>query len=221
MAFPYNFIKLTFGGDLLDTEEIWTCGIQLSGLNHDLDAFSLGVNDTAKQTAIKDAVVAFVGDSANRIPTRMRLQWVKWALIGKNGKYIGAPMEVILETPQTGTNNDGFIPSTAMVYTLSTNKFKDPGKYNRFYLPTVPPSTTNTYQETAQQGAARAASAVTFINAINSAFESETAGAVVSAVSQRVSLYQAITKVRVGDIIDTQRRRRNKLYESYSEAELS
>lgn len=217
MAFPYNYIKLTFGGVLANTEEIWTCGFHIAKQDSDVNISNLPSEEGTKATEIVNALKEFHSSSDNRVPTNMRLNWVKFALIGKNGKYIGAPTEIILDPFQSGASSYGFIPSTAVVYTLVANKFKDPGKYNRFYLPTIPPKNIESFKETSTQGLDRANSLKTLIQAVNAAFAADAGAVAVRVISQRTTAYSAVDSIRVGDVIDVQRRRRNRLYETYQE----
>lgn len=217
MAFPYNYIKLTFGGELANTEEVWTCGFHIAQQDSDVNSSNLPSEEGAKATEIVNAIKGFHASSDNRVPSNMRLNWVKFALIGKDGKYVGSPTEIILDAYQNGTSGSGFIPSTAVVYTLVANKFKDPGKYNRFYLPTVPPSKVNSFKETSSQGLDRANSLKTLIQRVNAAFADDAGALAVRVVSQRTKAYLAVDIIRVGDVIDVQRRRRNRLYERYQE----
>lgn len=220
MAFPYTFIKVTFGGILYGTEEVWTCGFHVAQQTSDVNISNLPNEGGVKATAIVDAIKAFYGSSDNRAPSYMRLNWVKFALIGKDGKYIGAPTEIIVDPYTAGGSSQAFIPSTAVVYTLVTSKFKDPGKYNRFYLPTVAPTGNNSFKESPSQGLARANSLKTLIQAVNAAFSADAGAVAVRAVSQRSTAYLAVESIRVGDIIDVQRRRRNRIYETYQEVSI-
>lgn len=217
MAFPYSYFKLTFGGSLSGTEEIFSCGLALAREESDVTLNDLSDLSAGNLGNIANTISDFFSDNRNGVPSKYRLEWFKIALIGTNGKYIGPPAEFIWSSPVRGGDNvKGFIPSTAVVYTLMSKKFKDPGKYNRFYLPTVPPNTYN-FKLTNDETSDRAESASEFILALNVFFLAEFTSIQVRAVSQRVSSYKRIEDVKVGNIIDSQRRRRNRLYETYSE----
>lgn len=217
MAYPYSFIKLTFGGDLNNTDEVWACGFHIGKESANTTQNDLENIGSVQLQVIWDAIDNFHSSADNAVPRDMRLQWVKMAAIGTNGKYLGTPVEHIYPSAQTGSSTASFIPSTAVVYTLVADKFKDPGKYNRFYLPTTPPSATLQHKLTSAQTQARATSLANFINDINAALAVEFAGLRVRVVSQKTNIYRQVSSIRVGDIIDVQRRRRNALRESYNE----
>lgn len=221
MAYPYSFIKMTFGGDLQDTDEVWSCGFHIgkessNTTQADLESLSLfttsGIN-----TVLED----FYKNAGTRAPNKMRLQWIKFAAIGTNGKYLGAPVEYYYPTAIQGGNAGNFVPSTASVITLVADKFKDPGKYNRFYLPVVAPTGNGNYRETSGQTDGKALQVKGLIQGINIVLMAELLGLRIRVVSQKAGIYRDIDRVRVGDVIDTQRRRRNALREVYSEKNIT
>lgn len=217
MAYPYTFWKLTFGGDLLDTEEEWACGFHIARESSDLNQADLAGLGEASITSIANRISNFYKNSGSKTPFNMRLRWVKIAAIGTNGKYLGAPAEFIFDIPQNGSSSADFVPSTATVITLTANKFKDPGKYNRFYLPTVPGTDATHYKKTTEETDSLAENAADMVQYINAETLGIFSGVKVRAVSQRTDIYRAIETIRVGNIVDVQRRRRNALIEQYSE----
>ena len=87
---------------------------------------------------LPDIATAFSGFFSafnNRVPGGAVLTSAKAALIGRDGKYAGAPVEIQLNV--TGGINDAYSPQDAIVVTMVSGKWKDPGKYNRCYIPTV------------------------------------------------------------------------------------
>lgn len=220
MAYPYSFWKITFGGELAGSDEIWSCGFHVAAGTSDVDLALQPQAGSAEMTAIWTAIESFYTKAYSRAPRVMRLNWLKVATIGTDGRYMGPPTEHISEVPIAGNSDKAFIPSTAVVYTLAANKFKDPGKYSRFYLPTVPPNGVDAYTEDTGMSLNRAETATALIREINAVFVDLNTAYKVRAVSERVNSYMAITRVRVGNVIDTQRRRRNRLYEQYAEDEV-
>lgn len=217
MAYPYSFIKLTFGGDLQDTDEVWSCGFHIGRESANTTQSDLENIGSVQLDAIRDSIASFVGKNAARIPSKYRLQWIKLAAIGTNGKYLGAPVEIYLTIPQAGTSTAGFVPQNSTVVTLVADKFKDPGKYNRFYIPAATPNTAGSYRLTQTQAEGLATAANIIIEDINLVLSAEFSGLRVRVVSQKAGIYRAVTKLRVGDLLDTQRRRRNALREEYVE----
>lgn len=220
MAYAHQFWKLTFGGDLKDTEEEWACGLHIAREGSDLGQADLETLGEPTINNLASKVRNFYTDTKAYTPTNMRLRWFKIAAIGTNGKYLGKPAEYIWDIPVSGSTGVSFIPSTATVVTLVANKFKDPGKYNRFYLPTVPPLSSGGWKRSETERDNLAENAAEFFNFINLEFFITMPGVKVRAVSQKSPIYREIVEARVGDIIDVQRRRRNRLVETYSSAPL-
>ncbi len=217
MAYPYNFIKVTFGGKLRDTEEIWACGFHLAKRTENISVTEFETKGPTDITLIANEIKAFYNETNNLIPTYMRLEWVKLALIGTNGKYQTAPVEYEYSPASGGGSGQGFVPSTAAVITLVADKYKDPGKYNRFYIPICAPQATNQFVMTNAHIESLATTAAEMVRDINSGTTIGGSELNVTAVSQRVTSYLPIASVKVGNVIDVQRRRRNKLVETYKE----
>ena len=98
--------------------------------------------------------------------------------------------------------------------------FPNPTKYNRFYVPIVNLSGTGQYKLSSgeAQNVADAWGDYFQLTNGNLATVAGTDDTQVSVVSNSGTGYQnPAIKVRVGDVIDTQRRRRNKINETYAE----
>lgn len=212
MAYAYPFIKFSWGGTLADGLEIWSCG--LSMVIDPLPGSPFPQWDTFKSNfaSYVSAVETFITTADANVPTGVQLGWVKGALIDTDGTYMDEPVE----SPATasGTQSGGYLPQGALVYTLVSARWKDPGRYNRFYLPTAAPTGTTAWRlsEIEAQDAADAGAA--FIDSLN--LIGGTGFPVVSVLSPAGSGWSyAVEEVRVGRIIDTQRRRRNAIAEDY------
>lgn len=223
MAYAWNFIKLTWGGSLANDEEIWTCGMHFANQNADVIGGAWTSIDETVMTNIADAIRTMHTTSGLAIPQGVRLEWVKVALIGRDGKYEQAPKEFILSTPAGGATSASYAPQLSTVITLQSDKYKDPGKFNRYYVPSLGPVGAPNYKYTSAMTAEMAETHATMIDSLNNIFNSLSGqmGLRAAAVNQQTSTYEYITKVKVGSIVDTQRRRRNKLVEEYSEFPVS
>lgn len=169
-----------------------------------------------------------VDDSTNRIPAGFVMEYMKLAYVGTDGLQLGEPVVWLTNTPGGGATS--YVPQVSTVITLDSGKWRDPGKYSRYYLPAAAPGSGN-YKLTSLMTQAIATAQGNFIGALNDAvvapYENVPAGgdyvydAQVSAVSSAgTGQDNTIQTVRVGDIYDTQRRRRNALTETYSTAEV-
>lgn len=227
----YNdpFIRLTFGGQLADGQDEWNCGINLAILN-DAPVPILPVNAEAAYDAyIEDfqddmvgLVSAFFGNTIMEIPRGVTLTYAKVALIGTDGKYIKEPHLWEIE-PVQGPANRGYVPQVSMVVSLQTSKFRDPGKWSRFYLPAAVPNQSGAWKVTGTKQKAEAAAA--FIKSLETTVTTiwNTVIITPSAVTSSPKFegkFRPIRFVKVGNVFDTQRRRRNKIMESYSTVEV-
>lgn len=227
----YNepFMKLTFGGTQAAGQDIWTCGINLSIQNDELvpilptnavSAFESYIEDI--DADIIDIFSNYIGNSAMDIPTAASLDYIKLAVIGTDGQYIvdahtWEPADV------SGGKSAAYIPQVSLVMTLQSDKRTDPGKYGRFYLPTVVPSISGGYrpvrtQEKADLTANLLASLSRRVR--GGLADVRVRPAAVTSASNFSGPYRPFTTVKVGNVFDTQRRRRNKIGEIYEIAEV-
>jgi hypothetical protein len=151
-----------------------------------------------------------------------KLEWVKIALIGTDGKYIGDPLVKDESTPVSGGRLGVMYPQLATAVSLRTDKKRGPGAYGRFYAPLALPigndgrvteSVADTFVQFMQS----------FLDGINTDLanldmDNDIFLGNVSKVGS--GSQDAITGVFVGNLVDTQRRRRNKLQEQYKGYEL-
>lgn len=217
MAYTNPFIRLSFGGTLADDQEIWSCGIHLAQYGAIEPVSDWFAQVSANIGAIGDVLEGYIANPAVLVPSGVDLRWVKMALIGTDGLYMEEPVEAPLS--QSGSQGGSYIPQASLVNTLVSAKWKDPGRYNRFYLPvSLNAFPEGTYALTEFAQTAYLAELKEFIEDINFAASvdgdlSETAVAVVS--NTRDGSQELVTQVRLGRVVDTQRRRRNSLPEAY------
>ena len=225
MAFPTNYVKMTWGGTLAAGQDIWSCGLYL-----DAGLGNINPIDEAQWAAIGELLPTYAAavrqlhtDTDTRIPNNVRLEWLKLAYLDVNGSYKAEAHEYIYPSPVGGGMASAYIPQVACVVTLVSEKYKDPGKYNRFYLPAANTTTAGSYKMTATETEGVAASAAAFIEALDQVYSGETgettwAGTIRPVVaSKSYNQIMPVVSLRVGDVLDTQRRRRNKVYENYNE----
>ena len=218
------FMKLTFGGTQAGGQDIWNCGINLSIQNDELvpvlptnavSAFENYIEDI--DSDIVDIFSNYIGNSGMDIPASASLDYIKLAVIGTNGEYIvdahtWEPADV------NGGKAEAYVPQVSLVMTLQSDKRTDPGKYGRFYLPTSVPTGSGSYRPT---GTARKAQlTANLLASLNRRVRGGLADvrvrpAAVTSASNFSGSYRPFTSVKVGNVFDTQRRRRNKIGETY------
>lgn len=219
MPYPVTLTRLSFGGTMCGGNEIWSCSVHLgSGVGTPTTEEEWFDFYLPKSSAIKDAVEAFIENTGSRVPADVVMNQVKLAHIGTDGKYLHEPID--MEASASGTTNTPYLPQGSLVNSLVSDKWKDPGKYNRFYLPTLAPNTSDLWRLSVAEQTAATAALQGFLQDINDVLAADTPAftqyVVVASNTGTGSLMPA-TKVRIGRIIDTQRRRRNDLVEQYYE----
>lgn len=220
MAYAQPHVKLTANGVLTSTEEIFSFGFKLAtaGAQWNMDIWQSLVDNPDD---IVSAVTAFFQDPDGYIPETWALQTVKLALIGTDGKYMTAPIEVVFNPTLPGGANAtlyGYAPQLSTVITLISSKFRDPGRYNRFYIPSVAIATASGKMDPIRQTQI-ATRAQEFIDNVNEAAQDIDPTFKICIVSQgnatTAPLQPYAEELSVGQVLDTQRRRRNKLAENY------
>ena len=229
MAYSQPFLKLTFGGFQAGGQDIWTCGINLAITHGEavqlipenaVNAFNAYADDIAPD--ISTIIGTYISHGDMDVPASASLDWIKLAVIGTDGQYL-ADSQTWEVTGVNGGLTRAYIPQVALVMTLASNKRADPGKYSRFYLPTVVPTGSTSYRPS--RTGAKAVRTAAMIEALRrrvrgALIDYEIYPAAVTSSPKHTGEYLPITRVRVGDVFDTQRRRRNKIGETYQEAEV-
>lgn len=204
MAYPRAHSLLTFFGDGYSAQEIWNCTLRLD---------STQTPDQAELEAAATAFQALWNDGTLASPSSRRFLGVKWAPQDTQGRYPDGldAVEFLLEDPDPGTTGGGY-PQIALVLSWRTARSRGYASNGRMYVPSAREVSTASGQIDATQADALAGVAATFINAI-AASGVGTPAVMSSAGAGRI---EEITGVRVGRVMDTQRRRRNALDEAYT-----
>lgn len=200
---PHGY--LTILGDSYSGTEEWQTGIRLMGTTPPT---------TAQMEAVDTAVSAFLATTDLRFPSGFRYIGLKWAPQDANGRYPEGEdaVEWLRPTPLAGNVSGGF-PQIALVTSWRTARSRGRASNGRSYWPSVQVVASTTGRFPLAAGTSVAAAAATLISQL------EAAGigtpAVMSAVGAGIT--EPITGVRVGLVMDTQRRRRNGISEEYTE----
>jgi len=225
-------LRLTWLFDIKNTEEVAVTGVSATEPNwtdevcettfNALTNFHLDALDTAMEvflTAVNQGLC---------MAHWARYTGVKVAAIGADGKYITDPILKMREAPVIGTQL-GPLPQSTVCLSLRASTSIGPATKGRMYIPyssviswddTIAPRMLPAYtQNIANRGA-------DLIGSVNNALEDVPVGRSATcsilqttpAGSTKVPVHQHVHDVLVGDIIDTQRKRRNRLQEIYSSA---
>lgn len=217
MVYPSNFIKVTNTFSLIGTDEIGSFGFHMALPSGDISVSNyLGTGTNI--TAIAQACLDFWNTNANDIPSGWGLSSTKIALIEADGKYnpVAPAYEFIHENPVPGPTPVASAPQLSAVVTLTSIRPRDPGRYNRFYVPTTAAS-NGPYKIQPTATASLAETTVDMLQEITTVMQQTIPNIRPAVMSASGSGFNtSVETVRVGDVIDTQRRRRNKVAETYT-----
>jgi hypothetical protein len=156
---------------------------------------------------------AWFGRAATGIHPYCFLETIKYNTIDSSGHYAQDFSVQHVQTGVHGGGSEGFFmaPQVSYCVSLATGN-RGARNRGRFYVPFPTLQVTqNRRMDPTQQNNAKN-SAVTFLNDINATANVQE---VVVASGAGTGTNSPVTQVRVGDVFDTQRRRRNGLPESY------
>lgn len=204
MPYPRAHSLLTFFGDGYSGVEIWNTTLRLDSTTR----------PTIEQ--LEDVALAFQAwwnDGTLASPSSRRFLGVKWAPQTTAGRYPDGEdaVEFLLAEPDPGSTGGGY-PQIAIVISLRTARSRGFASNGRMYLPSAlePSVASGQIQQTAAD--TLALTSATFIAAVADV------GIGVPAVmsSAGAGRIEQVTGVRIGRVMDTQRRRRNALDEAYT-----
>lgn len=218
MTYDRQSTYLTWGGTIGEAgDETWQCGVHLA-LNPSLDG--PGLPTVAElESLMTDTLDDFHVDPVNRIGSFVKLAFVKAASLDPDGHYTANPVIYELDTIVSGPADPcrgG--PQLAACVTLWSGQTLGKANYGRFYYPG--------WEAQIQAGSGRvvandqanfANSAIQLVTDINtwaaSALSSTARVRIMSKLGGGTTKRAAI--VRVGDVKDTQQRRRRQIDEIY------
>lgn len=219
MAYPGPIIKLTYGGSCA-TEDEWSNSLTLSSNNaSDNPTAFAGLEPQNYEAAIRAAYIT----GSTGIAQYNTLEWIKLSLIGIDGKLIGDAKIYDLATPAVGPGPSSMAPQNSIVVTLDTIARRGLASKGRFFLPAGYADVATT---TARLSPASVTALVTrmqtYLNAVNAVTSTSGERTYVSVASGiGAGVIRVATGLRVGNLVDTQRRRRNRLTETYTDAPLT
>lgn len=217
MPYDRQALKITFNFIVADTDEIAQTGYKISGAT-DFDALAaLGAVDT---TFIQARIVEFENlmDTADLFwGNYSELVSAKVAALSVNGLYLGEAVEAQAGAAFAGAEATNGCAQNSVVLSLRSAFTIGSANYGRMYLPHVAPLRTTTSPYIASSSVSAIATAArVFLDAQNNAFNTGAEPGAISIMSSvGAGFSRAVTRVGVGRVCDTQRRRRNRLTEQY------
>jgi hypothetical protein len=202
---PYApFTRVTFSGDIGPTP---------GTVEHFSFGLSVQPGPFVTQTEVDACWTAASGlftRAATRISVWSQLTQVKVSSIGADGKLIGNAQVKTGSVAGANTGTEYHPPQVALVVGLDTGQ-RGPSKRGRLYLPMPVVSLEPAMTMTDAQRDSISASVKTFLDGINTAFNSGSG----ICVASRKGFNTDVTGFRVGRVLDTMRSRRRSLNEGY------
>lgn len=214
-------LKLTWGGSIAG-QDVWTNQVHLVvdtfTFEDTVDAF----NATDLATGIAPVISDAYGGTGG-IARYQNLEWIKLSAIDENGILIGEPKYYDYPTPVVGTSTVNVPPQDSIVVTLTTAFSRGLAYKGRIFLPAGFSDVQGSDGRlTSAQTNSIAQRFKTMFEGINGYFDTlDNDPFLVVASNVGAGQTRAVTGVQVGNLVDTQRRRRNRLNEAYSTAELT
>nr|CRY96618.1 hypothetical protein [uncultured prokaryote] len=206
MPYPRAHLLVSWLGDAYSQQEEWQVGLRLDGTE---------LPTIEQMEELDEAFATLVSSQGTGLPGGRRYIGLKVAPIGTNGRYPPDEnaVEYLRPSPIPGSTTGGY-PQIALVLSMRTARTRGYASNGRMYLPTAETPSDSSGLITLSTADSAALNGAVFIGAVNAVGLG--AASVMSTVG--AGLIEPITAVRVGRVIDTQRRRRNQLPESYSAA---
>jgi hypothetical protein len=226
MPFLHRVTRVTIAGTSFGGAEEWSTGFYIGNESADADLPTQQLADDIR-TAWQTYFVTSSSYFANTFTSTL----VKCSSMGTDGK--SSAEDTIYSTftgNASGARTENFPPQVALVATLVSAKARGVGAKGRMYLPGVvaPVDGTGHINGTTQAGIL--ANLDTFLTAVNAS--TATSNVIVLAsqgslnpdgtpkVGGSAPITKAVTAIRLGNVYDTQRRRRNGLAEAYQSSTL-
>lgn len=219
--YAHNVVRCTIFGSSFGGQEIWSTGFFLGIPDQDVPEPS-----EASAAAIKTAWQAFFTSGSHMFGYLWKTEGVKLAVLNKiAGKTQGVPVTSYYTTAiQGASTGNGYPPQVSVVATLLADNGKGFGGKGRMYLPGIAQGLDSSGRMGAPFNQTLATGLANFMASVNASMD--VPGGVINAsqgtdrelLSGRVN--RPVTHIRVGNVFDTQRRRRNALTETYATDEI-
>lgn len=216
MAYPHRVAKVTLSGTMFGGQEIWSTGFFMGFEGQDAPEITdTGVSD------ISNAWQTFFTAATSEISNKYQYTMCKVQMLGVDGKALPDTAKYYspVSTINGGSPSAALPPQVALVATLANSLPRGLATKGRMFLPGVNSPVDATGHISSATTGAIATNLQTFFGAIMN--DADTPGRAVlastgNALQLRPGQIRNVTQIRVGNVYDTQRRRRNALMEAYT-----
>lgn len=214
MPYPNKFYKVILHGTMYGSE-IWQMGFNLGKVG--ADAFTDGNDWAGMLDAFKNDLWADTTTGGRLISNNYQLVGIKASLIGLNGKVEGDPTYIDYPTPVNGAGSGYTPPQIAVVISTSSDTSRGIATKGRMYLPGFANNVGPTGHLSSSDMGYLATRVQTWLNDTNGASLNNriihTSMGSKKPGSVPVPTARLVTGFNIGDVLDTQRRRRNAFVE--------
>lgn len=207
-------MKVVFGGNLSNLStmgtDTWQCNVNITPISL-VDAFC-----DPYLAAIQGPLKTWFITAANLMSSIADLRYVKCNMIGTDGKYSNPTVTHRFDYTSVGVGGaSSSMPITnTLAFSWSTALMRGPGSKGRIFPPIACASViagSDVAAATSISGAVTSAKAL--LTVLASSSTTQATPIVASGVNAALT---PITGVRIGNLIDSQRRRRNAVNETYT-----
>lgn len=194
-----EFAAVPSGGSDTSTHMTWAFG-----------SSGVGGWTEANQMALGEVIWELLDDIKTKQASTFHWKEVRVSAIASDGTVVNGASIGTITTPVQGSGTQSMPPQVAMVSSLVTGG-RGPRNRGRFYIPAhVPPTTTGIVLSSSGMTTqnTQTKTAIDAVNAIS--------GLRCAVVSRTHATYSDVTFVKIGDQLDTQRRRRDGIPETYT-----
>lgn len=210
MAFIPHY-RLVIGGRWYEDDE-WSVSLRFATLP------TSGASVVVAENCIDAMVVPTLEYfESGAFSAAAELDYIKFNAIDTDGRYVGdSTIQRDLTTEAATASGATTFPQVALVVSTRTEADRGRGSRGRWFTPGAPIATGNGHLTNVQciSAAAWATNWVDALNVITSTEQATLRAAVVSNLGAPGPA-RHITRIEVGDVVDTQRRRRSELPETY------
>ncbi len=226
MRYPENIARLTFGGPL-PRDDTWSMSFWIDAGEGDLFDGNAAAGRGGIRLAMADAVGGWFRNQDSMISQHARLTWMKCNRVGPDGRYVYPYTNEWLVSPLTngiaGGRPNPQWPHLSLAVTLEAAEARGAATRGRSF----PPMTA---LFPSAEGVIAQADLLTYANNfadmlknIRAAVPGDVAGTVLivsngTKSAPDVGTRRPVTRLRVGNVIDIQQRRRNATPEAYTYA---
>lgn len=216
MALPHRVVKVTLSGTMFGGGEIWSTGFYMG--SETADAAPITAQGMADVSA---AWETFFKNASSEISNKYTYNQLKMHVVNNDGKTLADSAQY--HSPATaavgGSASAALPPQVALVATLANSLPRGLATKGRMFLPGINSIVDATGHIGVSSTGSISTNLKTFFDAIYN--DADLPGNPVLASVGRGPLHtdgaiRRISTVRVGNVFDTQRRRRNALTESYT-----